>query len=1027
MNWSCRRPLVRFLAGASAVALGATASAASAQAGAATASEDADTPPEGVTEEVFVEDDNLIIVSGIRASLRESLNIKRNAQGVVDAISAEDIGKFPDTNLAESLQRITGVSIERTNGEGTTVTVRGFGADFNLVTLNGRQMPTSTLGDGASAPSSRSFDFGNLASEAVAVVEVYKTGRATVNSGGIGATINIITPRPLLDPGFKGSIGVKGVYDTSQNGDTDITPEVSGILSSTFMDDRLGIALTGSYQKRNSSFNQFFSEFRDGYLGCGGVDSLGNSYENEWGAIPCDPGNDWRGNYNKQENRPGPNDVYAVPQNGSYSVTDVSRERINGQAVLQYEPVDGLVATVDYTFSQNTVEARQSSVGIWFNHVNTSSSFTDGPVTSPNFYSEDFGGAPSDLAYSGSLTANRSINKSLGLNLEWEGPGGLTWVLDYHNSSAESKPTNKYGSSMSVGTAVFGVQEQKIDYTTFLPVISYVNAPGVDSNDPAARFATGNSFRNAYFRDDIEQVQLSGRWEADLGFLETLDFGVSYVENKVRSAYGFIQNDTWSGLGSAADLPDDVFFPISVTEAFKGLEGVDSPDIIQSFYGFDVPTVVDILESKFGICSNPITGSSIPGTCLAVQDTDRRITEKTLAPYAEALFTFDLGANEASLIAGLRYENTTVDSRALVPVPNGTSWVSANEFFLSYSPGAFAQQKGNYDFWLPNFDFKAEAIDDLVFRASYSHTIARPTYAQLQGGRTFDALFRVGGGFANQGNPGLLPYKSENFDVSAEWYYGPESYLSVGYFRKNVKNFIGSKVSTITVNGNEQPFTTPLYDPFNGPRADAARAALGQAAPADDIRNYIITNFPDTTVNLGNGQIGILGVPGDALVPFQLTTPINNDQTGTIDGWEFALQHTLWETGFGVILNYTIVNGDANFDNTQPYLIPQFALVGLSDSANAVLFYDKNDFQARVAWNWRDEYLAGYANNPFYRDAYWQIDASASYAFDMGLTVFAEAINLTGENLKGHRRGDNTTFFSYRGAPRYAAGVRFSF
>src|SRR3546814_19490199 len=99
-----------------------------------------------------------IIVTGIRAALAASSDIKRGAQGVVDAISAEDIGKFPDTNLAESLQRITGVSIDRQNGEGSLVTVRGFGPEFNLVTLNGRQMPTALIGDGGSAPSSRSFD-----------------------------------------------------------------------------------------------------------------------------------------------------------------------------------------------------------------------------------------------------------------------------------------------------------------------------------------------------------------------------------------------------------------------------------------------------------------------------------------------------------------------------------------------------------------------------------------------------------------------------------------------------------------------------------------------------------------------------------------------------------------------------------------------------------------------------------------------------------------------------------------------------
>jgi TonB-dependent receptor len=124
--------------------------------------------------------------------------------GVVDAISAEDIGKFANTNLAESLQRITGVSIDRVNGEGSTVTVRGFGAQYNLVTLNGRQLATSNIvavggdqnGDGAGG-FGRSFDFSNLASEGVKTLEVYKTGRAAIPSGGIGATINIVGVPPL--------------------------------------------------------------------------------------------------------------------------------------------------------------------------------------------------------------------------------------------------------------------------------------------------------------------------------------------------------------------------------------------------------------------------------------------------------------------------------------------------------------------------------------------------------------------------------------------------------------------------------------------------------------------------------------------------------------------------------------------------------------------------------------------------------------------------------------------------------------
>ena len=152
------------------------------------------------------EDVEVISVSGIRGSLIKSMEVKRDYKGVMEAISAEDMGKFPDTNLAESLQRVTGVSIDRQNGEGSKVTVRGFGPDYNLVTLNGRQMPVSSL-EATTAPSSRSFDFANLASEGVAGVEIYKTGKAHIPTGGMGSTINITTTKPLQAPGLKATLG----------------------------------------------------------------------------------------------------------------------------------------------------------------------------------------------------------------------------------------------------------------------------------------------------------------------------------------------------------------------------------------------------------------------------------------------------------------------------------------------------------------------------------------------------------------------------------------------------------------------------------------------------------------------------------------------------------------------------------------------------------------------------------------------------------------------------------------------------
>lgn len=151
-----------------------------------------------------------VVVTGIRKSLDSAVTLKREARGLVDGIVAEDIGKFPDTNLAESMQRIAGVSIDRnSSGEGSKVTVRGVGPDFNMVLLNGRQMPTSSSGG------SRAFDFANLSSDSVSALEVYKTARASSPTGGIGATINVKTARPLDVRERIAGIGIKANYDDS--------------------------------------------------------------------------------------------------------------------------------------------------------------------------------------------------------------------------------------------------------------------------------------------------------------------------------------------------------------------------------------------------------------------------------------------------------------------------------------------------------------------------------------------------------------------------------------------------------------------------------------------------------------------------------------------------------------------------------------------------------------------------------------------------------------------------------------------
>jgi TonB-dependent receptor len=526
MTHAHRLPKQRLLTAALLLALSSPVWAQDAAPAAAPPPADADADAAEKAKELDV-----IVVKGIRGSLQSSMDLKRESNGIVDGIVAEDIGKFPDTNLAESLQRISGVSIDRVNGEGSKVTVRGVGPDFNLVLLNGRQMPASTIAD-TFASNSRAFDFANLAAEAVSAVDVYKTSRATTPTGGIGATINIRTTRPLDAPGFHSSIGVKGVMDTSLDNTpdmlkgSDITPEISGIYSNTSADGRFGIALTASYQERDFGYNT--ASVGNGWRSFSGADT------NSWGVIPQSSPN--------ITNRPGPTDIYSVPQNLNYAVAGVERKRTNGQLTLQFAPVDNVVATLDYTYSENRVHTKRNDMSVWFNFGPSSSSWTDGPIAGPIVYSELIPGAGSDLAMGAADFATKNENRSTGFNLAWNKDAAFGLEFDAHHSNATSGADSPFGSNNVIGTAGFYRGDTTADFSNDFPLLQVVLGGGRTGPTPQDHVVTGSSFRNSYMRSEIEQYQLKGHFE----FAEAsrLDFGVAMTNADNRSAFSNVQRDT---------------------------------------------------------------------------------------------------------------------------------------------------------------------------------------------------------------------------------------------------------------------------------------------------------------------------------------------------------------------------------------------------------------------------------------------------------------------------------------------------
>ena len=466
-------------------------------------------------------------------------------------------------------------------------------------------------------------------------------------------------------------------------------------------------------------------------------------------------------------------------------------------------------------------------------------------------------------------------------------------------------------------------------------------------------------------------------------------------------------------------------------DAFDEIPGWGDPRQQTSFFTYDIDALIARTEALIasGDATLFVPGNGDLGRCgtgLCPSDdlqNDRRTEEESTAFYIQANMSGEWGRFPVDMRLGVRYEETDVLSRALSPNYTGLVWVAGNELSLQSSGSAFTEGTGKYDHTLPNFDFSMDITDNIVGRFSYSQTLTRPNYGDIQGGLTLASPVRVTEGTGARGNPALLPFESDNIDLSVEWYYGENSYASVGYFQKDVKNFIGSASVT------ETPFNLPHPAVVGSPLGDQARAATG-ATDGGTLYSWILANLPNEQgVDANAGTIA--GVAGrDQPSPFNLTIPVNIEKA-EVDGWELNIQHDIGDTGFGFIANATFVDADVGYDNFS--LDQQFVIFGLSDSANLVAFYDKNDIAIRLAYNWRDAFLSGTGQTnvgsgpPTYVGEYEQWDLSSSYWVNDNFQVFFDIINLTNETTHVYGRSELQTLFAAQLGTRYNLGLRYKY
>jgi len=1032
-----------------------------------------------------------IVVTGIRASLERAQDIKRNADGVVDSISAEDIGKFPDTNLAESLQRITGVSINRVNGEGSQITVRGFGPEFNLVTLNGRTIPGADSaiagGDfnGIPGANSRAFDFSNLASEAVSGIDVYKTGNASIPSGGIGATIDIKTARPLDNPGLNAAFGVKGVVDSSVVEGSDVTPEFNGVVSWTDPTETFGIGLFGSFQQRDSAapsgtvfrWQTFTAEEFLNNANFVGPDTVIQN-------APTDP-----------------NQLVGIAIDSRLNFSEFERERTNLSGVVQFAPTENFTITADALYARNDNNELRSEVANWFGNQFTEVIFDTGEEVataqslSTNFVN-DAGEFGKDVAFAQDVVATRDELTSFGLNLDWQAADNLRFVLDGHISKSEVSPNASSAvvgdiSRLFVATNAAAVSAQT---QTFFPgqapvQFQTLDGANVDGQAGLADTDLGTTFQGASSRNqdnEVVEFDFKTEWEPDSDSKLSLGFNYRDQENETldtdfQQFLGFFGNPR----PDVAQIAPGVLQPFCVTCQFDNFPVGATDDTGITFRPESGESLIGLFDTFSPIYEQLSANGSVPqfdqvqfafpglDTTLGQNGfTDSTVEEEIISLYAQYDSDFEIGNRPARFSLGLRYEETDLTSIANFSAPILLTQTNDNDFILDTSPDTVPLEVENsYTNFLPHANIAVDVTDEVVFRAAYSNTIARAGFGQLSaqvsgagapsGGST--ALGAPSG--ATQGNPLLDPIESDNFDVSVEWYYDDASFVSIGGFHKVVDNFIGTGTVDTVLFPN-------LFDPSSGiagsRSGDALAIIAANGIPQTDQNLFLLTSLVDSlgaetaaqvfldTIGTGGvvssdantaevmalaaaaaaagGSLGVVsGNATDAPVTFTVTQP-DNSETASLSGIEIAGQHFFGDTGFGIAASYTYVTGNdaADLDVTAPVGSTQFALTGLSDTANITGIYEKHGISARVSWNWRDDFLAsanrgGGFDTPIFVQEFGQFDANISYDLTDNLVLSLEAINITGENFVTFGRSRSQVLFAQELSPRYLFGARYKF
>ena len=781
-----------------------------------------------------------VVVTGIRATLKKNLDMKREAAAFVDAITAEDIGKFPDKNVADALQRIPGVSITRSGGEGQFVSIRGTSSELTLTQLNGNYVATAS----SSREPSRSFNFSLLPANLIESTEVYKSPQAKIDEGGLGGTIIVNTRRPLnLDSG-SGFFNLEHTYaDVTE----DLEPQYSGLYSWKNESETVGILLSYTSQDRTSIVENISTEnwtlFDDS--------RADESFAQE--SLRDTDGNEITGYA-----------PFAVVQSRSKE----ARDREGYQLTFQWAPTDRIVSTFNYIGARLEQDNDNDLVLVaeWDYRdpaiVPGSVRYNGDTIVAMQLADTDLTDDTIDLqapAIGSRRTLSTSKSDTYDLEIVYEGDN-YTASLNLGNTKSTGGTsfdnlqrffgtggvTSTYGWDLTAGT-ILNYDAQASDFNGF----------GWRSTDAGVS------------SDEESYVQVDFTFDYGLSIFTSFDVGTKYRDHTIDRRFnnlvwddgdpnnptlwggccglGFEYWHTDSNLPSAAEIA-------SFVKTVDGLTGEAGTQT--SFFSVDWDAYTAWLDQNFIRSRRDDNGRFF------------EINEEITSTYIQGNYeTGNLSGN-----VGMRIVQTD-QSAATFGAANGVN------------VGQLVTNRGSYTDVLPSFNLKWEVAEDVVVRAAAAKVVARVSYNHLGTSEDFnDPPEGSNSTTGTRGNTDLKPFESKQYDVGVEWYFRPTSALGATLFHKQIDSFVTTSnlTETRTIPNRSEPVTVVFSLPVNGTDATSTGLELFYQQAFDFgggiIANYTYTDTSLATINNADGTTDEEPLPGTSKHQYNLSAYYETDR-----------------------------------------------------------------------------------------------------------------------------------------------------